>query len=218
MKKVSYAEFRKITGIGVTTEHTGKMTGIQSLSTSCLTNEHCQKAHKNVNSICHYCFSFAQMKRYANMAPKFARNGERLSAAILDVVPEIPVQYFRFESFGDLINSTQAANYMLIAKHNPDVKFAWFTKRPQIIAEAIKAGYQVPENVTVILSSYLMNKPRRDYALYPFVNKVFTVYDYKSETAAAGEGVTINCGARSCFGCRRCYGREGDFYVNELKK
>ena len=40
----------------ITTNHTGKMTGMQSLSTSCKTNPNCAKYSKVEGSVCQKCY------------------------------------------------------------------------------------------------------------------------------------------------------------------
>lgn len=208
---------RQPSGLHLTLNHTGKMQGIHSLSTSCKGNAQCQKNAQIPGSICSHCFSFAMMKRYANLDGCMEKNGEILRAGIIpeDQIPTTTGQIFRFESFGDLANWLQAANYMNIARRNPQTRFALYTKNPRFIAEAIKNGYSKPANLVIVYSSLFLNKQARPP--FDFIDKVFTVYD-KEENAPAG----INCGARSCFTCQRCYKRNPDGvtveHVSELLK
>ena len=69
----------------------------------------------------------------------------------------------------------------------------------------------------IILSSVLLNTAidaDTASAKYPFIDKVFTVYDKEH-----AQDVNINCGARSCAECQRCYHKsEGIEYINELLK
>ena len=187
-------------GLHFTLNHTGKMNGIHSLSTSCKGNAQCQKNAQIKGSICEHCFSFAMMKRYTNLDSCMERNAEILRAGILpaDQIPTTTGVIFRFESFGDLANWIQAANYIQIATRNPQTRFALYTKNPRFIAEAIAKGYEKPANLVIVFSSLFLNAQAR--APYPFIDKVFTVYD-SEEKAPNG----INCGARSCFTCQRCY-------------
>ena len=77
--------------------------------------------------------------------------------------------------------------------------FALFTKNPGFVSRAIRL-IRKPANVQIVLSSLFMNKQARGN--FPFVDKIFTVYD---EQFIEKHGVQINCGARSCLGCQRCY-------------
>lgn len=48
-----------------------------------------------------------------------------------------------------------------------------------------------------------------------YVDKVFTVYDEKTILA---ENININCGARCCATCRRCYSKETEKVISEKLK
>lgn len=205
-------------GLHYCTNHTGKMNGMHSLSTSVTVNPHCIKRQANGSSICAHCFAAAMMKRYNTLNEATARNAEILTASILsfDVLPLIPVRYFRFEAFGDIINTNQVVNYFNIAKKNPDTLCALWTKNPHIVAKAIEMGHAKPANLQIVLSSPLVNKPIKA-TKYSFIDKIFTVYD--KQTAQA---ININCGARSCLACGRCYrpnpNGEQIQYINEILK
>ena len=187
-------------GLHFTLNHTGKMSGIHSLSTSCKGNAQCQKNAQIPGSICSHCFSFAMMKRYTNLDGCMERNAEILRAGIIPAEdwPTTTGVIFRLESFGDLGNWIQAANYLNFARKNPQTRFSLYTKNPRFIAEAIAKGYEKPANLVIVYSSLFLNAQAR--APYPFIDKVFTVYE-SEEKAPAG----INCGARNCFACQRCY-------------
>jgi hypothetical protein len=103
----------------------------------------------------------------------------------------------------------QCANYFNICRKNPQTKFALFTKNPHIIKECIDSGNKKPKNLQIIQSSLFIGKPQKK--AYDFVDKVFTVY-------ADCEGVEINCGARNCFECHKCYTKNKIEYINEKLK
>ena len=70
-----------------------------------------------------------------------------------------------------------------------------------------------PDNVIMVESSPKMNvvkAPANEY-----VDKVFTVFD---ENTIAEKHININCGARCCATCRRCYSKETERGVNEKLK
>jgi len=106
-------------------------------------------------------------------------------------------------------------NYFNICTVNPSVTFALWTKNPGIIAKAIKNGAVKPENIVIILSSPMLNESFNFTfvsRVFPFVDKVFTVYDKKT---IAEQGININCGSRDCATCRRCYSRNTEAMVYE---
>lgn len=196
-------------GIHYTTEHTAKMAGVVSLSTDINSNAICQGRRKIAGSICSLCFSADMWDdengQYRKVNGAFKTNTEILCSRLLtdNEIPRIdPAKWplFRFEAFADLQSVTQVLNYFKIARKNPGVKFALWTKNPGFIAKAV-ALVSVPANLQIILSSMALNTPARGER-FPFVNKVFTVYDDDTITR---EQIDINCGARSCMGCQRCY-------------
>lgn len=203
------------------TEHTGKMSGMYSLSTNPYDNENCRQRAQIPGSICEKCFSMAMQNRFTGLAKWTHSNTEILTGSVIDYdkLPYINAHSFRFEAFGDLKNSTQVKNYFNICKKNPSVMFAIWTKNPFIIKNAINEGYAKPENLIVIYSSPMINvKVSIDdvQRAFPFVDKVFTVYD-SAETATA-HGVTINCGEKNCIECLICYRHNNITQVSELLK
>jgi hypothetical protein len=206
---------KSISGLHFTTKHTGKMAGMASISTSVTTNSRCAKNAKIPGSICEKCFAAKQMKVYPSMEKPMVQNQRILTASIIDPekLPYINNMYFRFESFGDLNNAIQVINYFNICKKNPGVKFALWTKNPDYIAEAIRAGHEKPENLNIVLSSLFLNKERK--TRYSFIDKVFTVYDPQHITE---NNVEINCGAKNCFSCGLCYEKNGIRSIREKLK
>lgn len=223
--KLSAGKNIKVNGLHYCGSHSGKMAGMISLSTGCTNNTRCMEraADDSENNICSHCFSFSQMARYSNMVPCYEKNTEILTSRFLqdDEIPEIKHCYFRFESFGDLNNIIQVANYFKIASapYNAKVTFALWTKNPDIIENAMKTlGIKKPKNLVIIVSSHFINNAYEITELkkvFPFVDKVFTVY---SEEYAKENGIKINCGARSCLQCGACYSKRTSKVINELLK
>ena len=215
MAECTLANAKKISGLHFTTKHTGKMAGLASISTAVTTNERCAKNAQIDGSICQKCFASKQMKIFPSMEKPMAENQRILTSEILpkEKIPIINNIYFRFEAFGDLNNATQVINYFRICYKNPKVKFALWTKNPDFIASAIKAGYEKPHNLNIVLSSLFINKERKN--TFDFVDKIFTVYDddYIKENE-----IEINCGARNCFSCGLCYEKNGISVINEKLK
>lgn len=205
----------KINGLHFTTKHSGKMTGMVSISTSVTTNERCAKNAQIEGSICQKCFAAKQMRVFPTMEKPMVENQRILTADIIPMekLPIINNLYFRFEAFGDLNNTTQVKNYFNICYKNPRVKFALWTKNPDFIAQAIADGYEKPENLNIVLSSLFINQERKN--VFPFVDKVFTVYD---PTYIEENEIEINCGARNCFDCGLCYEKNGVSVINERLK
>lgn len=196
-------------GIHYTTNHTAKMEGVASLSTDINSNPICQGRRKIEGSICSLCFSAKmwddEKGQYRRVNKAFKTNTEILCNRLLkdEEIPYIDSKVFplfRFEAFADLQSVTQVLNYFKIARKNPQVRFALWTKNPGFISKALNL-VDVPKNLQIVLSSMGLNKPSNGER-FPFVNKVFTVYD---DATIERENISINCGARSCKGCQICY-------------
>lgn len=202
------------TPIHISDNMSGKMTGVPAISTACTDNPICQK-RKNCDAlVCSHCFAFGTLNRFKPAQKNAAENYETLTSRILND-DEIPVfgnvRFVRIESFGDIANVTHAVNYIKIAKKNPNVTFAWWTKNTWIAAAAMDREGK-PDNIILIQSSPVLNKQQKPRNAY--VDKVFTVYDKEH-----AENVKINCGSRSCVTCQRCYDRNNtEKYISEKLK
>lgn len=217
---VSMAAFTRETGVGLCLDHTAKMEDMRSLSTSpnC---ELCNKRSKDPNSICAHCYSRRMMEIYPNLKAKLERNDWVLKYTALTVVLKIRTKLgaFRFEAFGDIETVTQVFNYFNIAEANPDTDFSLWTKNPWIIDDAVdKLGAVKPDNLTIIGSSWRINRPMRDYfESFDCIDHIFTVYD---KDFIKGNNVEIQCGGKSCKECGcKCY-KHGhkSFEINEQLK
>jgi len=209
------------TGLHITTEHTGKMEGMYSLSTTAKLNPWCELKAQNIHLICHYCYAEKMLGQYKDLEKNLESNTEILTSTVLskELLPIINAHSFRFEAFGDLINTTQVKNYFNICRKNKEVHFTIWTKNAWIIRQALEEGEKKPRNLIIIFSSPIVNKAfdlAKIQKVWPFVDKVFTVYD--SEEAAEKAGVQINCGGRKCITCLNCYRKGGQNVINELKK
>ena len=197
--------------IHITTQHEGKMTGMQSISTSSRQNPYCQQRIKDGDSVCIKCYAERLMKMRPRIDTCMQRNGELLSSKVIDpdYLPEVNVLYFRFEAFGDLINVTHVINYFNICKKNPETHFALWTKNPGLIDQAIKSGEEKPKNLRIVYSSPKLNQVYEPQ--YDFIDKIFTVYTKDAD-------VKINCGKKKCIDCKLCYKENKVRYINERVK
>jgi len=207
---------KKYNGLHLTTNHTGKMSGMYSLSTCCACNKYCEKYAKDPSKVCSKCYAGTMMKMYKALNKALKRNTEILTTEIIDKdkLPLINALYFRFEAFGDLNNDIQVINYFNICNKNKSVHFALWTKNPFIIQKVLDAGYKKPQNLQIILSSHYLNVVA-DKSKWDFVDKVFTVY---TPDFIADNNIEINCGAKSCLKCHKCYKSNGYEYINEKLK
>ena len=215
---VSIKDCEKITGLHFTLNHQGKMKGMQSLSTSCTCNIYCKNRSKNSDTVCSHCYAQRQMKIYKNLEKCLIKNTKILTEQVIpkENLPIINALYFRFEAFGDLNNTTQVINYFNLCKKNPDVKFALWTKNLWLIESVINEGNKKPKNLQIIYSMPILNdKNDKIFEWYPFVDKVFTVFD---KDFIKENDIEINCGAKSCLSCGKCYKKNKTNFINERLK
>jgi hypothetical protein len=159
------------------------------------------------------------MKMRKALREHLADNAKILANTLLEgrEIPATNDLIYRFESFGDLYNVTHLKNYVRIAERNPYTTFGLWTKNIWILDEVFnQEGVEKPKNLSIIVSSPLLNKPLElDRERYWMVDHLFTVYD---KSFIANNNVDINCGARSCLGCRKCYLDSNTFFINEQLK
>lgn len=195
----------------------GKMEGIPCISTTMQLNPICRERAKVEGSICSKCYAARTTRQYKALEAHLEENYRVLTKVIIsdELLPRFKrtVRMVRFESFGDLATPTQAINYINIARVNPEVKFALWTKNPKILEEAIRE-VTAPGNLTIIYSSPMINEDARGMmARYPFIDKVFTVYDKEHITKAKG----FKCAGKDCASCGHCYLDGGERVKEELK-
>lgn len=209
--------------IEICKNHTGKMEGIKSISTSVVLNKFCQEQQKHKDSICSKCYAENMAAMYKGLAERLARNTKTLTSKILpdEELPVIKDEIFRFESFGDLNDDVQLTNYMNIVKKNPGTRFTLWTKRYGLVAEYFET-HDVPENFTLILSSMIINHKmsvdflKKSGKFAKGQLKTFTVYD-KIYIDRHPE-LVINCGSRACNKCRQCYLKNTVEDISEVLK
>ena len=197
--------------------HEGKMEGMQSISTPCSINERCKRNAEVPGSICSKCYAM-QLLSYRHCTEEhLIENYDLLNDHMLqpDELPFINAAFFRIEAFGDVASVMQAANYIEIIRYNKHCNFAVFTKNPDLYKAAFK-DHPKPSNMIFIVSSLFLNKVSEAYKAFPEIDIIFTCYEAEY---AIQHNININCGSRSCIGCRNCYTvQPGLRFVNEIVK
>ena len=225
----SYSEFVEKYGDILCANHTGKMYGMHSISTSSKKNGYCTRRCEameksgNTNCICSHCFANRIQETYSALESKLIRNTEILTTKIIPVNEWFTVSrsIFRLESFGDLNTGNagivQFTNYCNLCRANPQTTFTIWTKNPLVMERTFANGISKPENLIIIYSSPILNKRNEKILVrFPFVDHIFTVWN--DEKTANENGVKINCGRRSCATCMRCYTKGTETFIDELLK
>lgn len=207
---------------GICTNHNDKMEHMASYSTNCQLCPTCKARHENGNYICSVCYSWKMITRFKALRDKLTRNTEHITSHILEdyEIPFLNCAFFRFEAFGEIMNTTQVINYFKVAEKNGFCRFALWSKNPHIIAQAIEQGYEKPSNLNIIYSAEVINMTDSEalakIAPYDFIDAVFIVY---TKAYAEEHNIIINCGFRKCVDCLRCYRKISSFVIiRELEK
>lgn len=187
-----------------------KMDGMISINTLPKLNPFCLKMRESKENICFACYC-KRSEQYPNLQKSYAHNTEMLSSHVLTQkeLPVIEHLFCRFNAFGELMNKTHAKNLYTIARYNPAVTFTLWTKRPELLK-----GLKKPDNMILIYSS---PKKNVEAELPAGFNKVFTVFN--KEYLREHSDVTINCGAKNCLTCHKCYSlNDTDIFIREKLK
>ncbi len=190
-------------GLTITRRMDGKLEGLWAINTSSLDNPFCLRMAKKPKNICSECFSQRMLRGLRKgCRPSMTRNLEVLSKP-MKKYPRIRKPHtFRFSAHGELMNRQHVINYYEIARLNPHVTFAMWTKRPNLVR-----GLKKPSNLFLVYSSPEIGVRAKKPAGF---DKVFTVYPkgYKGRAK-------INCHGKRCAACLLCY-QKGTTFINEL--
>ena len=209
----------KITYHKSTKKRKSKMNGLNSINTSALANKYCTAMNKSKKFVCGSCFAIHQEKQYKNVKVRYLDHLQILSETILSdneiKAFKFTSQYIRLHSFGELVNLNHLLNFYRIAELWPELNFALWTKRIDIVE---KLSFK-PNNLRLVYSNKYVNRPLR--SILPKLkalkfSAVFNVYDKK--TAAANK-TNINC-HKNCINCLLCYKpyNKGIMQINEIIK
>lgn len=196
---------------------TGKMRGFYSINTNPLDNPYCEKMSTVPGSICSQCYSRRMLKTTRKTCnPSWSQNGEILSREIIpdEFLPDLfrlaCNGAFRFSSHGELINETHLINLCNIARRNPAVTFALWTKRIALVQKNLS---QIPENMILVASSRWVDVTPPDVPVG--FDKVFSAYH---KEYAEQHKIPINCMGH-CKECMTCYQKDnGVTHINGVLK
>jgi len=174
----------------------GKMEQINSINTNSLSNPWCIKMSKVEGSICSKCYANRLLAYRKSLESKLEFNSILLSETVLPMkdLPRINALYFRFNSFGELINDNHLANLLNICRANPRTTFTLWSKRIGMI----RGIQDKPKNLILIYSNPNLNR-RLDVP--KGFDKVFSVFNAKY---IRENSLEVNC-KKECMTCLKCY-------------
>jgi|SRR5271157_55697 len=182
-----------------------KMGGMTSINTSTVHNPFCQMMRQTKRNVCASCYAHTQESfRKKVVSPLYFSNSMLLSGVLLkdSEMPTIKSSHCRFNSFGEIFNLTHFQNLLNIAMANPQVTFALWTKRLDIVKPVL-----LPNLI------YVYSSPQKNVVsnLPKGFDKVFTVF---SKPFIRENNVDINCELH-CATCLKCYTHNGIVNINE---
>lgn len=189
----------------------GKIEGITSYDSSATNCTFCRAmraaAGKNPAHICNFCYDHTQEHGYRGVN---ILNRHTLNMLIMSTVEftteELAVidctKINRVNSSGDTPNKTYAANMIKLAAVNPHARFAFWAKNTKDVIAAVEEVGK-PENMTLVQSSPIINKPAK---LAKYFDIVFTVYVTEKDTINAIQAGAGECNGHKCNECGfKCY-------------
>ena len=190
----------------------GKLKGLQGINTSPLTNPFCNSMQKSKgDNICKHCYSRKMVTTFRrNALPSWERNGNLLSTKIVGIdfpYPKLKGPLVRFNAHGELINGKHFINLCRIALKYPEIQFALWTKRKELIQQYPEA---IPFNMEVVYSEPKIDDLSTE--IPEGFDKIFIVTS-KKEHLSKG----FPCHGKKCFECRECYGPYSGVIIELLK-
>lgn len=199
----------------------GKLAGFYSISTSVLLNKRCAARALVAGSICSHCYAAISVENYDGLKQAldinyFILNNFLISDAAWETMLFPTTNgYGRIESHGDVDSTTCAQNYIRLIRTHKYITFGAWTKNIDYWTNAFNIENK-PENMTFIVSSIMIGETITvPETTEKYVDHVFTVYN---DVQIKRENININCGARDCNKCRRCYKNNTDYQISEKLK
>ena len=197
-------------------EMSGKLKQIPAVNTNTLSNTFCSKMYnsKNPKCICTKCYSQNMLKTYRkNCVRAFEYNTKLLQTKLTyEQIPILNSQYLRINAHGELINKEHMINIVKICIINPLTTVVLYTKRMNLV-NLVLNEIGKPDDLIIVYSNPIIDKPITQIpnnSMHKFTDKVFNTVSKDSDI--------VNCGARNCFNCQKCYHKNKDKIIYEQVK
>lgn len=183
--------------IKVYTGTTGKMAGTSHISVATGEPETCKRC--KIASIC-YADKFQKARPFIREA--YYKNGIEITKKVYDMdeLPLVTTLQCRFDAFGEIYDGErgdiQLANYVNIAKKNPRVNFALWSRNYKKI-EKYFSEHDKPDNFKLIRSTSEVDKPVMCIPNQHIWNGCFNVV---SKQYSMDNHININCGTKNKHG------------------
>lgn len=201
---------------------TGKLEDFYSVSTSPDLNNVCKCRAADKSSICNKCFSKASMHYKKELALALEINYIIFNCFNIPAacwaalaIPSINGKA-RIESHGDAGSIQGALNMNRVIESHSWLDFGVWTKNYYFWYRAFESEGKHKNCVFIVSSDKLNVVLDVPEYIKKYVDKVFTVYDFKTVKA---NDIKINCGLNHCKQCKKCYTvDENTYYISEILK
>jgi hypothetical protein len=187
---------------------TGKLKDIQAINTNTLSNDFCKKENQsnNPDKICTICYSVYMLETFRkSCVDAWENNSVMLSTVLYTVADFVSMKIkfkndiFRIHGHGEFINQTHLHNICNLSFAYPEITFAVWSKRIDLVRKFKKwldgKGYNFPSNLILIYSN-----PKINNILSTPPRPFHKVFNNVSDTHPLE-----NCTGQNCNDCRLCY-------------
>ncbi len=121
------------------------------------------KLRKVANSICSVCYALKGRYVFPNVLDAMEKrfqslfNSAWVDAMVFLISKKETSGYFRWHDSGDLQGTWHLAKIVEVANRLPKIKFWLPTREISIVSDWVKAGNTIPENLTIRLSSFMLD-------------------------------------------------------------
>lgn len=169
---------------------------------------------KNINnSVCSKCYGnkgFYRLytKKLNDKTDKIINDLDNLEKELIDEISKKEKSgYFRFFDKGDILSMEHLQSIMNICNALPNIQFWIPTKSIDILRDYIKNNGNIPKNVTIRISSFMLNKTMKlDKILHCL--PIASVYDRDNIKNKNNDAFLCKTNEKdNCGNCRACWSK-----------
>lgn len=110
--------------------------------------------------------------------------------------------YFRWHDSGDLVSGAHLEAIVKVARKLPEIKFWLPTKESELVRKFIEHGFEIPSNLCIRISGYMVDKKAKSVKGLPTSN-VHT----KKPLGLNCPAIEVHSGCGK-LGCRKCWDKK----------
>jgi len=172
-------------------------------------------------SICHGCYALKGFYRMPNVASTLhnrlalMKEAGWVKAMIAKISAEEKSGFFRWFDSGDLVNLKNLKNIVRIAIALPEIRFWLPTKEYSIVSEYYELYGPFPQNLTVRLSAYMVDKAGPD-SLAAAMGLTTSEVASNPQPSEIQKVCPSSTQGNKCLDCRACWSKDVPTVVYRL--